>query len=111
MPIIDFTNPITILLAVILTVLVIILGKETKRSAFIATMLFVFLAILIGHSIEFFTFSGNEAIYRALTTSLFVNFVFVFLSFISYLWIDDVQSKLGKRKSIDNSLDWFWSKV
>ena len=111
MPIINFSSPITVLLAVILTILVIVLGKETKRSVFIATMLFVFLAILIGHAVEFFTFKGSEDIYRTLSTSLFIDFVFVFLSFISYLWIDDVQTKLGKRKSIDNSLDWFWSKV
>ena len=38
-------------------------------------------------------------------------FIFVFLSFISYLWIDDIEAKERKVKSIDNSLEWFWKKV
>jgi len=112
MPIINFTNPFTVLLALILFVLVLILGKETHKSAIIATMLFVVLAILVGHSIELFTFnSADEAVYKSITTSLIVDFIFVFLSFISYLWIDDVQAKVEKKKSIDDSLSWFWAKV
>lgn len=112
MPIINFTNPFTILLALILFVLVLILGKETHKSAIIAIMLFVFLAILVGHSIELFTFKATEeAVYKSITTSLIVDFIFVFLSFISYLWIDDIQAKVEKKKSIDDSLSWFWAKV
>lgn len=112
MPIINFTNPITVLLALILFLLVLFLGKETHKSAIIAVMLFVFLGILIGHSVEFFTFnSNNEAVYSAITTSLIVDFVFIFLSFISFLWIDDIQAKVEKKKSIDDSLNWFWAKV
>ena len=112
MPIIDFTNPITVLLAVILFVLVLILGKETHKSAIPAVMLFVFLAILVGHALRLFTFNyTNEEIYKTITTSLVVDFVFIFLSFISYLWIDDVQAKVEKKKSIDDSLSWFWAKV
>lgn len=112
MPIINFTNPITVLLGVVLFVLVLILGKETHKSAIPAVMLFAFLALLVGHAIELFTFNAaNEEVYKAITTSLVVDFVFIFLSFISYLWIDDVQAKVEKKKSIDDSLNWFWSKV
>lgn len=42
MPIINFINPFTALLALVLFLLVLILGKETHKSAIIATMLFVF---------------------------------------------------------------------
>ena len=110
MPIINFINPFTALLALVLFLLVLILGKETHKSAIIATMLFVFLTILVGHSVELFAFnSGNEEVYQAITVSLFADFVFVFLSFISYLWVDDIQAKV--EKSIDDSLSWFWAKV
>lgn len=112
MPIINFTNPITILLGLVLFVLVLILGKETHKSVIPAILLFAFLGILVGHAIRLFTFdSASEEIYRTITTSLVVDFVFIFLSFISYLWIDDIQAKVEKKKSIDNSLDWFWAKV
>ena len=112
MPIINFTNPITILLGLVLFVLVLILGKETHKSLIPAVMLFAFLGILVGHSIRLFTGANlAEEVYHTLTTSLIVDFVFIFLSFVSYLWIDDIQSKVEKKKSIDNSLDWFWAKV
>ena len=113
MPLINFTNPLTVLLGVVLFVLVLILGKETHKSAIPALMLFAFLAILVGHAIRLFngSFGSDETVYHAITTSLVVDFVFIFLSFVSYLWIDDIQAKVEKKKSIDDSLNWFWAKV
>lgn len=112
MPFINFTNPITILLALILFILVLFLGKETHKSAIPAVMLFAFLAILVGHTVELMVMNNiAEDVYISLTRSIVVDFVFIFLSFISYLWIDDIQARIEKKKSIDNSLDWFWSKV
>lgn len=109
---INFTNPITVLLALILFLLITILGKETKKSIVPATMLFAFLAILIGHAVELIIVDSTvQETVQILARSIGMDFVFTFLSFISYLWIDDIQAKLGKKKSIDNSLDWFWSKV
>ena len=112
MPFINFTNPIAILLGVILFVLVLYLGKETKKAWIVSIMLFVFLALLIGHTVEFATVAKeSEEIYKAVVTSAFMDLVFIFLSFITYLWIDNIETKEGKKKSIDNSLDWFWNKV
>ena len=70
MPIINFMNPITLLVGVILFVLVSYLGKKTKKS-----------------------------------------WIVILISFFIYLWIDDIEAKMGKRKSIDNSMDWFWRNV
>ncbi|MGN1270216.1 MAG: hypothetical protein ACI4UU_05065 [Clostridia bacterium] len=112
MPIINFTNPISILVAVILFVLVLYLAKETKKAWITGALLFVFIGVLVAHTIEFVTIgSQSQEIYNAIVTSATMDLIFVFLSFISYLWIDDIQAKEGKRKSIDNSLDWFWNKV
>ena len=47
MPFINFTNIITVLLAVILFGLILFLGKELHKSALPAIMLFVFLIILM----------------------------------------------------------------
>ena len=111
-PMINFANIITILLAVILFVLVLILGKETHKSQIVATMLFIFLGLLIGHSIELITFkSNNNFAYDSIRVSMIFDFIFIFLSFFSYLWVDDIQAKVEKKKSIDNSLDWFWKEV
>ncbi len=112
MPVINFTNPTLILLGVILFLLVLYLGREVKKAWVIGIMLFVFLGLLIGHAVEFATFAskGGE-LYETLLICSTVDLIFIFLSFISYLWVDDIETKLGKKKSIDNSLEWFWNKV
>ena len=112
MPFINFTSPFAILIGVILFLLVLYLGREVKKAWVIGIMLFVFLGVLVGHVVEVSIFGNqNEEMYRQIITSIAVDLVFIFLSFISYLWVDDIETKLGKKKSIDNSLDWFWNKV
>ena len=112
MPFINFSDSLTVLLALVLFVLTLFLGKETHKSAIPAAMLGVFLVILVIHVAELMLIADmTDEVYNALTTSILVDFVFIFLSFISYLWIDDVQARIEKKKSIDDSLNWFWSKV
>lgn len=112
MPFINFTNPTFILLGLILFLLVLYLGREVKKAWVIGIMLFAFLGLLIVHAVEFITFAERGSqIYETLLVCSTVDLIFIFLSFISYLWIDDIETKLGKKKSIDNSLEWFWNKV
>lgn len=107
----NVTEPLTLILVVLLSVFVIILGKETKKSLVPAIMLFVFLAILIMHAIQYMISSGNAENLKILTRCLTLDFVFIFISFFAYLWIDDIDTKEHNKKSIDDSLDWFWNKV
>ena len=86
MPMINFTEPLALFIALLAFVLVLWFSYQSKKSVITGIMLFIFIAIL-------------------------VDLVFIFLSFISYLWIDDVEAKLKKKKVIDNSLDWFWSET
>ena len=44
-------------------------------------------------------------------SSITWDFSFILLSYISYLWVDEVEAKYKNKKSIDNSLSWFWNKV
>ena len=112
MPIINFSNPTAILIGVVLFLLVLYLARETKKAWIIGIMLFVFLGLLIGHTVEFATVAKeNHEIYNAILASAAMDLIFIFLSFITYLWVDDIEVKAGKKKSIDNSLDWFWNKV
>ena len=112
MPMINFTNPLTLLIVALLFVLVLILAKETKRSVIAAIMLFIFVAMLITHTVMYVTGADlAEEITADLVFTMVFDLIFVLLSFISYLWIDDIEAKIKKKKSIDNSLDWFWDKV
>ena len=75
-------------------------------------MLLAFLTIIVGHCIEYVMVQDTTGtITSTLANCIAVDFVFTFLSFIAYLWMDDVETKDRKLKSIDNSLDWFWKKV
>ena len=73
MLIFDISNPLTLLLMLAVTVLLIFLAQEVKKSMIVAGVLFV--------------------------------------SFFSYLWVDDIETKKLGKKSLDDSLDWFWKKV
>lgn len=109
-PTIDFTNPVATAIALALFLLFFFLGRHTKKSIIIGIYLFMFLAVIVGHAVEF-AILGTDVNSNAFAMSIAMDFVFIFVTFISYLWIDDIEAKENKKKSIDNSLDWFWSKV
>ena len=108
----DVSNPLTLILMLAATVLLIFLAQEIKKSYIGAIILFAYLIILIMHVAQIATLS-EEFRYMLTTLSrcIAIDFVFVLISFFSYLWVDDIESKAEGKKSIDNSLDWFWKKV
>ena len=94
------------------TILLIFLAQELKKSYIAAIPLFVYLALLIMHVVQLVTLT-DEYINMAQTLSycLAVDFVFILITFFAYLWVDDLEAKKMGKKSIDNSLDWFWKSV
>ena len=108
----DISNPLILVLMLAATVLLIFLAQEIKKSYVAAIMLFAYLVILIVHVAQLATLS-EEFRYMVTTLSrcVAIDFVFVLITFFSYLWVDDIEAKVSGKKSIDNSLDWFWKKV
>jgi len=108
----DISNPLTLLLMLAATVLLIFLAQEVKKSYIGAIILFAYLIMLIIHVAQIATLS-EEFRYMLTTLSrcIAIDFVFVLISFFSYLWVDDIEAKAEGKKSIDNSLDWFWREV
>lgn len=108
----DISNPLTLILMLAATALLIFLAQEVKKSYVAAIMLFVYLIILIVHVAQIATLS-EEFRYMITTLSrcIAIDFVFILITFFSYLWVDDIEAKVSGKKSIDNSLDWFWKKV
>lgn len=112
MPIINLSDPYSILVALVLFTLTLFLARETRKSAIIAILLIAFLAIIIGHTVEYIMIQDPTGqILSTIARCITMDFIFIFLSFISYLWIDDIEAKEKKKKSLDNSLEWFWKKV
>ncbi len=108
----DVSTPIAIIGALILALLFLLLGKERKEGAIVAIYLGAFVALLVIHTVQLITLP-EQYLHNASTLGrcITVDFVFVLLSYISYLWVDDIETKYKNKKSIDNSLEWFWKKV
>ena len=109
----DISNGLTLVLMLAATVLLIFLSQEEKKSFISAIALVGYIAILVMHVAQAATL-GEE--FRAvalpiLTRCIAIDFVFVLITFFSYLWVDDIEAKATGKKSINNSLDWFWKKV
>ena len=109
----DVSNPFILLGLLAVTLLLIFLGKEIKKPVAPGLALVFFLVLIVVHSVQLAILpaQGYEEIRRTILASLTVDFVMIFITFFGYLWVDDIASKFYKRKSVDNSLDWFWSKV
>lgn len=108
----DISNPLTLVLMLAVTVLLVFLAQEIKKSSIAALLLFGYLIALVFHVSQIATLPEE---FRYLTTTIArciaIDFVFILISFFSYLWVDDIETKVKGKKSISNSLDWFWKKV
>lgn len=111
--IIDVTNPLTLILLLAATVLLIFLGKEIKRPYAPAFALAIFLVFVVMHSVQLASLNSvNSEIYKStLLGCITVDLIMIFITFFGYLWVDDIACRFYKKKSIDNSLDWFWKQV
>lgn len=109
----DVTEPITLCLLLVATVLLIFLGKEIKKPHVPAASLIFFLILIVIHSVQITIIPEvNYEEYRSILLGcLTVDLVMIFITFFGYLWVDDIACRFYKKKSIDNSLDWFWKQV
>jgi len=112
MPVIDLTQPVIVILCLASIICAIYLGHEIKRAVVPAIALMLCIGLLISHTLQLFVFTENYIGYEhILSLSMIYDFGFVLVTYLAYLWIDDIEAKHRNKKSIDNSLDWFWSKV
>ena len=112
MVIFNLTNPLTLLLVVLATSLLIFLGQEIKKSSVAMIPLVLFLFSLIAHVVQVSSLTQDYAyLSNVLFKSIAWDFLFILITFFSYLWIDDLEAKKNNIKSIDNSLDWFWKEI
>lgn len=108
----DISNPLTLLLMLAVTILIIFLSQEIKKSYIGAIALFLYLIILIVHVAQIATLSEEfRDLLPTLSRCVVIDFIFVLVTFFSYLWVDDIETKVNGKKSYDNSLEWFWKKV
>lgn len=109
----DLTNILTLILVLIATILFIYLSQEIKRSFVVAIPLFAFLASLIIHTIQVLTLSHeNSYLYTTLCKNMALDFVFILITFLAYLWADEVEAKAFNKKTINSKdINWLWKKI
>lgn len=109
----DLTNLLTLFLVLIATILFIFLSQEIKRSLVAAIPLFAFLISLIVHTIQVLTLKQEYSyLYNKLCWNLTIDFVFLLVTFLAYLWADEVEAKEFNKKTIDSrGINWLWKKV
>ena len=112
MAIFNISNPLTLLLMLVATGLLIFLSQEIKKSYISVIPLVFYLILLIVHVIQLITLPGEYSyMIQTLSYCLAIDFIFTLITFFAYLWVDDMESKKTGKKSVDNSLDWFWKSV
>ena len=95
MPIIDFTNPIYVVVALVLVLLCAFLANQYKKNTIPCIVLLVFLAILVGHTIEL-SVLGDVANIAVFAVSIAVDEIFIFVSFLFFIWLDRIQVETAK---------------
>lgn len=103
-------QPLTVLLLLAASVLLIFLGKEVKKPILPAMVLIAFLVILVIHAVQL-GLPGYAEYYTTIRYCMAFELIMVLVAFLSYLWVDDIAGKFYKKKSVDNSLDWFWKQI
>lgn len=109
----DLTNLLTLFLVLIATILCIYLSQEIKKSIVVAIPLFAFLIDLVIHTIQMLTLKQELSyLYSTLCRNMAIDFVFLLVTFLAYLWADEVEAKEFNKKTIDSrGINWLWKKV
>mgnify|MGYP004498069069 FL=1 len=109
----DLTNLLTLFLITIATTLLIYLSQEVKRSFVAAIPLFAFLLDLVIHTIQVLTLKEEFSyLYSTLTANMAIDFVFLLLTFLAYLWADNVEAKEFNKKTLNSKgIDWLFKQV
>ena len=108
----DISNVLNLLLMLAATILLIFLAQEIKKSYITGIVLFAYLIILIVHVAQMLLLPEEyRDMLPVLIRCVVIDFVFIFISFFAYLWVDDIEAKKMEKKSLDNSLDWLWKNV
>ncbi len=108
--IVPLSDPLTFMLILMATILLIFLSRELKKPFIAALPLAVFLILAIVYCVQL-GMPELEAYKDMIVNCIALDFIMIFISFFSYLWVDDISCRFYKKKSIDNSLDWFWKNI
>lgn len=109
----DLTNILTLILVLIATILFIYLSQEIKKSLIVVIPLFAFLIDLVIHTVQVLTLKQEFAyLYSTLCYNMAIDFTFLLITLLAYLWADEVEAKELNKNTLDSrGINWLWKKV
>lgn len=108
----NVANPITLILLLLFTIFFVIVAKATKKSFIIIIVLLMFIVFLVVHTVSIIGVPAEDHGEKSrLYACIAIDFIYIFINFMSFLWVDDIQTRFNNAKSLDNSLDWFWKNL
>lgn len=109
----DLTNIITLILVLMATILFIFLSQEIKNSKVAAIPLFIFLIDLVIHTIQVLTLKEEFSyLYSTLCRNIVIDFGLLLVTFLAYLWADEVETKKFNKKTINSKdINWLFKQV
>ena len=103
---------IVVLAVTTITVLLIILGRKLELSVLPGIATIENLVFLVYHSLKLDSIADGNSLSTSMEYNyLLVGFALLLISFIAFLWVDDIVAKKKNKKSYDDSLSWFWDKI
>jgi DMSO/TMAO reductase YedYZ heme-binding membrane subunit len=104
-------NPLVLMVYVLVTATIIFIGRKLEQAWPLIALMVYTVGLLVYHSVTLDGLvSGSEMISTVYHCIAF-DLILILLTFISYLWVDDIIAKKRKLKSYDDSLSWFWNKI
>ena len=106
------SNPLAIVILTLLVALIIFLARKSEKEVILIVEMVCVILLLVYHSVYLDSLvSTQEELISQTYHCLAVDLILLLISFISFLWVDDIVAKKKKLKSYDDSLSWFWNKL
>ncbi len=106
------SSPVVIIVLTLLVALIIVLSRKIEKGIFLILFMIIILALLVYHSVYLDSLVPEQDILISQAYHcIAVDLVLLLISFISFLWIDNIVAKDRKIKSYGDSLSWFWEKL
>ena len=110
--VLNTANYIQIFVITGVTVALIAFARKVEKPIFTGLLIVINLALLLYHSYVLNQLPAfMEAQISQTYLCLAMDFLWLLISFLGYLWIDDIRAVKFHKKSYDNSMSWFWNKL
>ncbi|MBR3153167.1 MAG: hypothetical protein IKF52_06195 [Clostridia bacterium] len=105
---IDLTNPVLIFPILGIVLASVYVAKKIKNPYVVLTILVLNIGLLLSHFLKI----GSDGIdEQKVFFSIALDLSLLLISFIAYLWVDNIKSKESGAKTLNDGISWFWDKI